>query len=179
MSHAGYRVLWNSHGRLNPCLSHEATWHFSRDRLPAPPISGCNHTTPSPTNSMEPCPDYPWSCVQITPSSHNAPGMSQGEILHCWQFHYRQAEAEKTAHLQSSISLDSPANQIPVFVTLILTTGAQNHSNEDVAFFFFCGHVVTVRQGLLTSVAWHRAYLANILHSSNAGSTTPSFLDTF
>ena len=37
------------------------------------------------------------------------------------------------------------------------------------------GYSVTVRQGLLTSAAWHRAYLADILHSSNAGSITSSF----
>ena len=82
------------------------------------------------------------------------------------------------AHLQSGISKDSLANEISAFVKSILATGAQNYGNEDVAFFFFCGHVVTVRQGLLTSVAWHRVYLANILHSSNAGSTTPPFLLT-
>ena len=37
-------VLWNGPGRLNPCLpSHEAAWHFSRDRLPAPPpLFGCD-----------------------------------------------------------------------------------------------------------------------------------------
>ena len=41
------------------------------------------------------------------------------------------------AHLQLSISKDSLANQIPVFVKSILTTAAQNYGNEDVAFFFF------------------------------------------
>ena len=81
------------------------------------------------------------------------------------------------AHLQLSISLDSLVNQTLVFVKLILATGTQN-GNVDVAFFSFCGHVVTVRQGLLTSVAWYRAYLVDILYSSNAGSTTPLFLLT-
>lgn len=60
--------------------------------------------------------------VQAPPYSHSAPGMSQGGFtLNCGQ-----ATAGKKDTIQSSIRLDSPANEIAAFVNQGYATSAQN-----------------------------------------------------